>query len=423
MKFFYRSLFIIVFSSLCIPQYGKAYSILTHQAIIDAAWKPSILPHLKKKFPLSNDSLLKIAHAFAYGGSVAADMGYFPFGSMDYSNLVHYVRSGEFIEILLQEANNLNEYAFALGFLSHYNADKYGHAIATNISAPLLYPKVKKKYGDIVTYEEDPTAHARTEFGFDVLQLARGVYEPQAYRDFIGFKIAKELLERAFLKTYALDINDLFGNYSIAIGSFRWAVKNLIPTLTNAAWKTKKNEIQQLQPGITSRQFKYRMKRKTYYSKFGRERHKPGFGASLLSIGICILPKIGPLKKLRFKVPGAEVEKLYIRSFDSVTHHYALDIKEAGTQNLNLSNIDFDTGMQTVPGEYNLADETYVDLLLRLEKNNFKAVSYDLKQDIVKFFDHPHARKILEINIMEREKIYNALGSLKMYKPVASIGK
>jgi hypothetical protein len=420
MKIIHRSLILILFISLCIPLYCKAYSILSHQAIIDAAWKPSILPQLKKKFPSSNDSLLKDAHAFAYGGSVAADMGYFPFGSMVYSNLVHYVRSGDFIEIMLQEATTLNEYAFALGFLSHYNADKYGHAIATNISAPLLYPKVKKKYGNIVTYEEDPTAHVRTEFGFDVLQLARGAYEAQAYRDFIGFQISKELLERAFLKTYALDINEIFGSYSLAIGSFRWAVKNLIPTLTNAAWKTKKKEIQQLQPGITSRQFKYRMNRKTYYKQFGKERYKPGFGASLLSIGVCILPKIGPLKKLKFKVPGPEVEKLYIQSFDTVSYHYGFNIKQAATAKINLANIDFDTGKSTLPGEYNLADETYVDLLLRLYANDFNNVTTGLQQNILKFFTHSSATKLLESNIGEKEKIRKALEELTKYKPEVS---
>jgi hypothetical protein len=343
-------------------------------------------------------------------------MGYFPFGSALYSNLVHYVRSGDFIKALIDEASDVNEYAFALGFLSHYNADKYGHALATNICAPMLYPKVKRKFGSVVTYEEDPTSHARTEFGFDVLQVARGNYESQAYRDFIGFQVSKPALEKAFLKTYGLHIDDVFGSYSMAIGTFRWTVRSLLPTLTKAAWKSKRKEIRQLNPGITSRQFNYRMNRKTYYQSFGREREKAGFGASVVAFVIRVLPKVGPLKKLRFVIPKQDVEKLFIQSFDTVNYHLAKDIQGLIAKNLQLKNIDFDTGKPTGRGEYDLADESHATLLLKLSDKKFETVNAALKENLLQFFSQQDPGKSQKKE--GNAKLDSAVVALKVFQPV-----
>ena len=224
------------------------YSVLTHEAIVDANWNTVLLPLIKEKFPAATNEELKNAHAFAYGGCVMPDLGYYPFGSKLFTNLIHYVRSGDFIENLFEEASNVNEYAFALGALCHYYADKYGHSIGVNRSVPLIYPEMKTKFGDTVTYADDKISHLRTEFSFDVLQTARGNYASQAYHDFIGFQVSKELIEKAFQKTYGLDVNELFGNFDRAIGSFRWSVKKLIPSATRAAWKTKRKEISELNP-------------------------------------------------------------------------------------------------------------------------------------------------------------------------------
>src|SRR5678816_3944507 len=110
------------------------YSVLTHEAIVDVNWNTVLVPLLKQKFPTATIEELKDAHAFAYGGCVMPDLGYYPFGSKLFTNLVHYVRSGDFIESLFKEASNINEYAFALGALCHYYADKYGHSVAVNLS-------------------------------------------------------------------------------------------------------------------------------------------------------------------------------------------------------------------------------------------------------------------------------------------------
>jgi len=350
----------------------KAYAVLTHEALIDANWDKTIQPLLILKFSTATDAQLKDAHAYAYGGCIAPDMGYYPFGSVFFTQLVHYVRTGDFVNALLDQAQDINEYAFALGFLCHYTADKYGHRIAINRSVPLVYPKDKQKYGSIVTYEQDPVSHVRMEFGFDVVQTARGVYAQEEYHDFIGFKISKPVLERAFIKTYGIDINDIFKDFSLSVETFRWTIKTFFPTITKAAWAAKKSDIKKLQPTITRQKFEYKMKTANYYHEFGRKHEKPGFFPTTLSIVIRIIPKIGVLKDLKIKIPGQEAEKLFIQSFDTVSAHYVLYLNKLRYKNnYRFPNIDFDTGNETEPGEYDLADENYIVLLLTLKKKRF----------------------------------------------------
>src|SRR5471030_94158 len=217
----------------------KAYSVLTHEAIIDASWEKFIVPLLLKKYPGATPEQLKEAHAYAYGGAVTPDIGYYPFGSSLFTNLVHYVRSGDFVEALLSESQDINEYSFSLGMLCHYNADRYGHLLATNRSVPIIYPKMKSKFGDVVTYAENRVSHARTEFSFDVLQTARGNYASTAYHDFIGFKVSEPVLDKAFRKTYGLELKKIFGGLSLAVETFRWSVQSLMPGITKVAWATK----------------------------------------------------------------------------------------------------------------------------------------------------------------------------------------
>src|SRR5450631_4429318 len=189
---------------LCLvcPNETAAYAVLAHEAIIDSVWDTSIRPILLKRFPNATAEELKEAHGYAYGGAIIQDMGYYPHGSHFFSDLTHYVRSGDFILALLRDSKDLDGYAFALGALSHYAADNDGHRIATNPAVPILYPKLQKKFGDVVTYEQDPLAHVKTEFGFDVLEVARQRYAPDSYHDFIGFGVSVPLLEQAFQETY-----------------------------------------------------------------------------------------------------------------------------------------------------------------------------------------------------------------------------
>ena len=176
-----------------------SYSVLTHEAIIDSTWDSALKPLLLKRFPAATAEELTQAHAFAYGGCIIQDLGYYPFGSKFFTNLTHYVRTGAFILNLIRDSQDLNEYAFALGALSHYAADNNGHPIAINRAVPLFYPKLGLKFGKQVTYADDHSSHVKTEFAFDVFQAAKGRYAPDAYKSFIGFEVARPLLERAIL--------------------------------------------------------------------------------------------------------------------------------------------------------------------------------------------------------------------------------
>ncbi|MBA3827588.1 MAG: zinc dependent phospholipase C family protein [Taibaiella sp.] len=406
-------LLILLTTFFCCPQPVSAYSVLTHEAIIDVSIDSFIKPLLVKKYPAATDSELKDAYAYAYGGAVAPDMGYYPFGSKLFTNLIHYVRTGDFVNALLDESQNINEYAFALGFLCHYYADKYGHHNGTNKCVPMVYTKDKDKYGPVVTYEQDPVSHIRMEFGFDILQTARGNYASEKYHSFIGFKIARPVLERAFLKTYGLDINKVFKDLTLTISTFRWVIKDIFPTLTRAAWSSKKGEIVKSNPGMTRRKFEYKMRRANYYHEFGKKREKPGFFPSVLAVIFKVTPKIGPLKGLKLKVPGPEAEKVFIQSFDTVQARYIIAIKSMSTKNICLTNIDYDTGNETTPGEYSLADKTYAELLLKLNDDHFSHVEPGLKQNIIKFYRAGNEKTISADGADKAGQTTSALNSLK----------
>jgi Zinc dependent phospholipase C len=160
---------------------ASAYSVLTHEEIVDLLWTDQIQPLLLKQYPGLSEDQLKEAHAYAYGGAVIQDLGYYPFGSREFSNLVHYVRSGDFVRELLLESQDVNEYAFALGALSHYAADIVGHP-AVNEAVAIEYPKLRAKFGESVRYAQDKTAHLKTEFGFDTVQVAKNRYASQQYQ-------------------------------------------------------------------------------------------------------------------------------------------------------------------------------------------------------------------------------------------------
>ncbi len=134
---------------------GHGYSVLTHEQIVDLLWNPQIRSLLLQRFPDADEEQLRRAHAFAYGGSVMQDMGYYPFGNKYFSDLVHYVRSGDFVRILLKDSSDLNEYAFALGALAHYASDNSGHPVINEVVA-IEFPKLRNRYGSKVTYAEEP---------------------------------------------------------------------------------------------------------------------------------------------------------------------------------------------------------------------------------------------------------------------------
>jgi hypothetical protein len=408
-----KFIWMVAIGILGCPLTSRSYSVLTHEAIVDALWEKSIQPLLGRKYTGLTEEQLKTAHSYAYGGAIAPDMGYFPLGSRLFTNLVHYARSGEFVNTLFDEVQDVNEYAFALGFLSHYMADKYGHSIGTNRAVPLVYPKMMKEYGNWVTYGNDKTSHSRMEFAFDVLQTANGNYSSLAYRDYIGFNISRSLLERAFRKTYGLEINKVFADFSLAVIVLRWSVTSLFPVITKTAWVMRKNEILQLQPTATSRSFSYKMRSANYYQELGKKHDKPGLFASILSWMIRVMPKVGPLKNLKITEPGSTAEKYFIQSFDTALAVCASSMKTLNDANLHLINVDFDTGNNTAPGEYKPADITYGSLLLKLWKKRFNLLSEGLRQNILEFYSNPNGIIATKKGQQQWEKIAEALERLK----------
>jgi hypothetical protein len=376
----------------------RAYSVLTHEAIVDQNWPNGIKPLLLARFPETTDEQLKEARAYTYGGAILQDMGYYPFGSKLFSDLLHYVRSGDYIMALLRDSQDVNEYAFALGALAHYAADNAGHPIAVNRAVPMMYPKLRNKFGQDVTYEDNPAAHLRTEFGFDVIEVARGKYASESYHDFIGFKVSKPVMERAFEDTYSIPLKSLFKDLDLALGTFRFTVSQVIPEMTKAAWSAKKKQIQELEAGMSRQKFVYRISRASYNKEWDTKYERPGFRARFLAFLFRIVPKIGPFKALAFRVPTPEVEKIFITSFDDTKEHYRLLLVEVKEGRLQLQNENFDIGRPTVRGEYKMADESYSKLLDRLDK---VTVSAELRSNVLAFYrdsdgpESPKARAVL----------------------------
>ncbi len=368
----------------------RGYSVLTHEQIVDLLWADRIKPLLLAQFPGATQDDLRKAHAYAYGGSLIQDMGYYPFGNKTFSDLVHYVRSGDFVVALLTEAKDLNEYAFALGALTHYAADNIGHPVV-NAAVAQEFPRLAAKYGPSVTYAEDKKAHIRTEFGFDVVQVAKQRYTSDAYHDFIGFEVARPVLERAFYKTYGLKLDDIFGDVDLSIGSFRWGVSRAIPELTKVALLAKKDELVKENASFARSKFLYNLKRSEYEKEWGRKYQRPGFGAKLLAAIFKIVPKVGPFRTIAIKMPYPNTETRYLKSVNDTLDEYKKYVSDLKRGQLKLENKDFDTGKQTRPGEYRLTDETYAKLLDKLAKARFSAAGDDLKKDILAFYQDPNA--------------------------------
>lgn len=369
----------------------SAYSVLTHEAIIDAAWSSDLVPLLRARFPDATPEALREAHAYAYGGAIIQDIGYYPYGSRFVSDLAHYVRSGDFILAMLRDAQTLDEYAFALGALAHYSSDHQGHRLAVNLAVPLLYPDLGKKFGKVVTFEDSPLAHLKTEFGFDVLEVAKGRYAPDAYHDFVGFEVAQPLLDRAFHETYGLTLSAVLMDENLAIGSYRHAVSKSIPTATRVAWQLKKNEIRQDMPGITRKKFLHNISRADYEKHWGKDYRKPGFKEKFLALIVRLLPKVGKLKALTLRMPTPQTEQMFERSFNATLDQYRANLAEVRENSLNLPNDNFDVGARTAPGQYHLADQTYAALLTRLARQNFADVTPALQSDILRFYSDPGA--------------------------------
>ncbi|HKV25248.1 MAG TPA: zinc dependent phospholipase C family protein [Candidatus Acidoferrum sp.] len=395
------------------PYPASAYAVLAHEAIIDAAWDTNIKAVLLARFPGATPDELSEAQAYAYGGSIIQDMGYYPYGSHFFSDLTHYVRSGDFVLALLRDARDMDEYGFAVGALAHYAADNNGHRLATNRAVPLLYPRLRKKYGDTITYEQDPLAHTKTEFGFDVLEVAHETYAPDGYHDFIGFEISQDLLERAFQQTYGLELSDVLMNEDKALGSYRHAVSRTIPMATKVAWSLKKDEIKADLPGMTKRKFRYNLSRSSYEHEWGKNYQKPNLAQKFLAFLYRLIPKFGPLRVLDFHTPTPEAQRMFRASFNATLDRYRKLLTELQAGNLQLPNDNFDVGETTGPGVYVMNDDAHAELLDKLAALKFAGMTSGLKTAILQFYADPSAPYATRRNAKEWAQIQSELNVLK----------
>jgi len=398
----------------------SAYSVLTHEEIVDLLWSDEIRPLLLKRYPGLSDDQIKEAHAYAYGGAVIQDLGYYPFGSAEFSELVHYVRSGDFVQELLLESADVNEYAFALGALAHYTSDITGHP-AVNQAVAIEYPKLRAKFGKSVRYAQDRTAHLKTEFGFDMVQVAKNRYASQQYHDFIGFKVSKPLLERVFPVVYGLEVKDVLTHEDLAISSYRFSISRLIPEMTQVALKTHKKDMMREQPDFAKKKFLYRLSRSEYDKEWGKDYVKPGFGARVLAVFLRYMPKIGPFKGLGFKNPTPQTEDMYFKSINSTVDQYRTFLHAVGADSLQLPNCDLDSGQATKSAEYSLADDAYAKLLGQLSGRKFDRTTPELRDNILGFYSDLSASIETKKDQEDWKEVLAELEKLKAMIPIPTV--
>jgi hypothetical protein len=397
-----------------------AHSVLTHEEIVDLLWADQIRPLLLQRYPGLSEDQIREAHAYAYGGAVIQDLGYYPFGSVEFSNLVHYVRSGDFVRELLLESQDVNEYAFALGALSHYASDISGHP-GVNQAVAIRYPKLRAKYGNSVRYAQDKTAHLKTEFGFDTVQVAKNRYASQQYHDFIGFKVSKPLLERVFPVVYGMELKDVLTHEDLAVGSYRFAISRLIPQMTRVALQTHKKELIRETPDFAKQKFLYRLSRSDYEKEWGKDYVKPGSGTRVLSTLLRYMPKIGPFKALAFDNPTPQTEDLYFKGINTTVDQYRAFLVEERAGSLVLPNRDLDSGNATKAAEYSLADDTYAKLLSQLTDRKFALITVDLRENILEFYSDLSAPIETQKDPARWQSVLKSLDELKAVTPGATV--
>jgi len=410
-----RIVAILLLALLC-SSGSYAYSVLTHEEIVDLLWTDELSPLLLKRFPTLTEDQLKEAHGYAYGGAVIQDLGYYPFGSVEFSNLVHYVRSGDFVRELLLQSQDANEYAFALGALAHYASDIAGHP-AVNQAVSIQYPKLRAKYGNSVRYAEDHTAHLKTEFGFDMVQVAKNRYASQQYHDFIGFQVSKPLLERTFPIVYGVELKDVLTHEDLAIGSYRFAVSRMIPEMTKIALRTHEKDMMRETPDFAKRKFLYRLSRSDYEKEWGKDYKKDGFKTRLFAILLRYMPKIGPFKALAFNNPTAQTEDMYFQSINTTVDRYRIFLEQVRSDSLELANVDFDSGKETKAAEYSLTDDSYAKLLGQLAERKFDLTSPDLRENILNFYSDLSLPLETKKDSAHWQSVLTALDQLKLITP------
>lgn len=419
---FYSLICAFLISLLMLPQ-CSAYSVLTHQQMIDLAWEPSIKPLLLARYPNTTAAQLRVAQSYAYGGCEIQDAGYYPFGHVFFSDLTHYIRTGDFVASLIRNAHNVNELAFALGALSHYVGDSVGHHDAVNPATAIAFPKLALQYGHSITYDESPHGHVRTEFAFDVDQLTKHHFAPLAYLDHIGLRVSGDLLERAFFETYGLHLYEVLGKKrrTATISSYRHSVRSFLPDFAHAEVLIHQHDFPAEPDNAEIQQLHQRLLQADYNNGWQNARKKPGFKTHLLAFFVILVPKIGPISDLAIKVPTEETETRYVASINRSMDLYEdlmNRLRQSDSQDpemvMKLDNRDLDTGYVVQPGGYPLTDKTYAKLLARITaKVGTEPAPSGLKRDILAYYSDPNSPISTKKNAKAWKKVQDELAVLR----------
>jgi Zinc dependent phospholipase C len=455
----HRLLAAVVFVVLLCPgaRRAPAYSLLTHEQLIDLTWDDSIVPLLLSRFPNLTPAQLDHARAYAYGGCVIQDIGYYPYGQMFLSNLTHYVRSGDFVVNLFRDARNADELAFAVGALSHYVGDSYGHSMATNRAVPVEFPKLGRKYGKVVSFADGEDEHVRTEFAFDIDEIAHRRMAPARYLRHIGLQVPTRQLSEAFYQTYGLSekfsgIRRLHINES----EYRFAVHTFIPRIAYAVTLLHRSKEPDDPTDAKIVALHQEINAMAIRNEWDKYRRKAGIGTYMLAGLLFILPKFGPLKLAAVKGPTVQTDAEYDHSL--ITSVAAMrgmlarftppasrrtraprsSANQAEGEHLPappprapvapgktdvpadsrdprhpLQNRDLDTGYVVKPGGYRLTDATFAELLHVLTRHPSQPVPPGVKRAIEEFYADLNMPITTKKNAEKWQQVLADLASLK----------
>jgi hypothetical protein len=409
---------------------AAAYSLLTHEQLIDLTWDDSIVPLLLSRYPGLTQAQLNEARAYAYGGCVIQDIGYYPFGDPSFSDLTHYVRSGDFVVNLFRNAKDADELAFAIGALSHYVGDSIGHPLATNIAVPEMFPKLRCKYGRSVSYAEGEHQHVQVEFGFDIDELSHHHMAPLHYLRHIGLKVPVKQLALAYYQTYGLTTDFAGPRHRFNVREYRFAVRTFIPRIAFAVTVLHRRHEPPEPDTPEAAVIEKEIATVSTQEGWQQYRHSAGIVTYMLAGVLFILPKVGPLRLAAVKNPTPTTDADYMHSLavslaalrrdlarftppaDRRAHPATIALIKtvhpdeipsttlahgpiAPPRPLDgrhpLPNLDLDTGKVVQPGGYPLTDVTYAHLLHRLTRNTSRKIPSGIKQDVLNYYANSDA--------------------------------
>ena len=403
-----------------IPRTAEPYSLQTHEQLIDLTWNHSIRPLLLSRYPNLTPAQLQEAHAYAYGGCAIQDLGYYPFGNSLFSDLTHYVRSGDFVLALFRNSHNANELAFSIGALSHYLSDNIGHSEAVNTAVALEFPKLSRQFGTAVPYADGPHQHVRTEFAFDINEIAKHRFAPARYLEHVGLKVPQPLLEKAFFDTYGLDMRRALRFRRPVIKGYRFGVRSFIPRFAYAETLLHRNSFPPDTPGEALDTLKADLAHAESENKWAAYRRSAGLGTHLLAGLIFILPKVGVISDLAIKGPTVQTEDKYVDSLNRSAAALREALRHFSTVTTSLPNRDLDTGSRVRPGGYILTDQTYARLLDMLTRQQAKdpkwIIPTGLKEDVLWYYSDPNAPIATRKNLKQWDKVQSELTQLNAMK-------